>query len=260
MHLLIPTPFPGRTGILFTVIFIGWSLIAYRATPEAHFALQSDSVVEVTHNNGVWRFMPAQISAPTRVGLLFLPGALVDPVAYAPLARAVAEAGFLALILEIPRRGAFGGADDPQLRARAATLMQNSNTALRWVLAGHSRGAVIVSELASRNPEGLAGVILIGTSHPRDVSLAALRVPIMKIFGTLDGLATVGEVMANQDKLPASTEWVEVTGGNHSQFGWYGFQPGDRRAIITPAQQRDQMIQSVLDMLRSCSAVGEPAC
>jgi len=40
-----------------------------------------------------------------------------------------------------------------------------------------------------------------------------------------------------------------VEGGNHSQFGWYGFQPGDRRATIDAAAQRSVMIRAVLDLL-----------
>jgi pimeloyl-ACP methyl ester carboxylesterase len=244
-------------GILATIVFNGWSLIAYRASPEAHLALQNDAEVEVTHDSGVWSFIPAQAPDPIQASLLFFPGALVDPIAYAPLARAVAKAGFAAYILELPRRGAFGGADDPQLRTRAVALMRRTDVARRWVLAGHSRGAVIVSELANQKLQGLAGVILIGTSHPRDVNLVSLRIPIMKIIGTRDGLASIGEVEANRDKLPVSTTWVKVEGGNHSQFGWYGFQPGDKRASISPEKQREQMITSVLDMLHSCS-VAEP--
>ena len=39
--------------------------------------------------------------------LVFFPGALVEARAYAPLARAVAQAGYRATIVELPRRGAL---------------------------------------------------------------------------------------------------------------------------------------------------------
>lgn len=39
--------------------------------------------------------------------------------------------------------------------------------------------------------------------------------------------------------------------GNHSQFGWYGFQPMDRRPTIAAAEQRTIMIEGVLELLDS---------
>jgi pimeloyl-ACP methyl ester carboxylesterase len=102
---------------------------------------------------------------------------------------------------------------------------------------------------------GFAGLVLIGTSHPRDVDLSALTVPVTKVVGTRDGLASPAEVEANRAKLPLTTRWVWIQGGNHSQFGWYGFQPGDRRATISAAAQREAMVAAVLDALaRATSA------
>jgi pimeloyl-ACP methyl ester carboxylesterase len=240
------------------VIFTGWSVIAYRASSIAHAALQSDAQVEVTRTPDTWTFTPKEGRAqPT--ALLFFPGALVSPVAYAPLARAVAIAGFSATILKLPRRGAFGGADDPRLFARARALMTASGGPNAWVVAGHSRGAVVATQLAADRPTRLAGLIFIGSSHPRDVSLAALDIPVTKIVGRRDGLASPDEVNANRHNLPASTHWVWIEGGNHSQFGWYGFQPGDRFARIPAADQRAAMTKTVLEMMRAVNEHRAPA-
>ena len=186
--------------------------------------------------------------------LLFLPGSLVDPIAYAPIARAAANAGFATTILELPRRGAFGGADDPALLDAARAIIARRDGTMRWVVAGHSRGAVVVSRLASDPPNRLAGLVLIGSSHPRDVSLASLSIPVTKIAGTRDGLASPDEVRRNARNLPARTRWIWIEGGNHSQFGWYGFQPGDRRPRVTADVQRAATIDAVLAMLRDVSA------
>ena len=148
------------------------------------------------------------------------------------------------------RRGAFGGADDPAVLERALTLLRQGNGSVRWVVAGHSRGAVVATNFAAASPAGLAGLVIIGSSHPRDVSLSGLTIPVTKIVGTRDGLASPDEVRENQHLLPASTHWVWIEGGNHSQFGWYGFQPGDRFARITRGQQHTAMIDAVLAALR----------
>ena len=239
-------------GVSATVGFVAWSLIAYRAGGEAREAARGDTRVAVTHEAGARTFAPAG-RTPGSAGLLFFPGALVDARAYAPLARAAARAGHRAVIVELPRRGAFGGAESEELYARVRAAMSAPGAPERWVFAGHSRGGVVASTLAAAEPAGMGGVVLIGTSHPRDVSLAELRVPVTKIAGTRDGLASPGEVNANRHLLPDSTRWVWIEGGNHSQFGWYGFQPGDRRAAIPAGEQRARMTGAVLAALREAS-------
>jgi pimeloyl-ACP methyl ester carboxylesterase len=231
-----------------TVVFVTWSAVAFRANGAARDALHSDGTVRVAVFDGGRRFEPVSAAA-ARPALLFFPGGMVDPVAYAPLARAIAVAGYPVTVLHLPRRGALGGADDPDLFARARAIMGTARVASRWVVAGHSRGAVVASQLASERPRGMAGLVLIGTTHPRDVDLSGLREPVTKIVGTRDGIARPAAVEANRHLLPASTRWVRIEGGNHSQFGWYGFQPGDRRATVSAEQQRTTTVSAVLDAL-----------
>lgn len=85
-----------------TAVFVTWSLIAYQADDEAITASISDNAVTVVYDDGIWQFLPTAKSNYT--SLLFFPGALVNPKAYAPLARAVAESGYRAFIVEFPRR------------------------------------------------------------------------------------------------------------------------------------------------------------
>lgn len=236
-------------GITATVIFVSWSLIAFRASAAARGAVLTDASVAVRHHDGVWTFAPMQIPAADVPRLVFFPGALVDPRAYAPLLRAVAAAGFPVYMVELPRRGAFGGAESDELWSRLRTVVESRESPQRWLAAGHSRGGVVASQVASERWKGFDGLILIGTSHPRDVNLSALSVPVTKIVGTRDGLASRAEVEQNRELLPAATRWVWIEGGNHSQFGWYGFQPGDRRATISAAEQRGAMISAVLEAL-----------
>jgi pimeloyl-ACP methyl ester carboxylesterase len=213
--------------------------------------------VAVSREAGVWHFLPRQRQA-SAVALVFFPGALVDPRAYAPLVRAVALQGFPGYLIELPRRGALGGADDPGVRARLDVVLRDQPDSSVFVVAGHSRGGVVASAIASHPPPRFAGLILIGTSHPRDVDLRSLTVPAAKIVGTRDGLASLAEVRANADRLPSHTRWTWVEGGNHSQFGWYGFQPGDRWPAVDAAVQRRAMIDAVLELLRLIASTTNP--
>lgn len=240
-------------GLSATAVFVIWSLIAFRASGDARAAEVSDTVVRIERLGGLRRFTPSG-GATKDVGLLFFPGGMVDPSAYAPLARAVAADGYTAVIVELPRRGTFGGAEDPELFVRARDVIRDRGTVpRRWVIGGHSRGAVVTSQLASERPTGLAGVVLIGTTHPRDVDLSGLEVPVTKLIATRDGLAKLAGVEANRHLLPASTRWVRIEGGNHSQFAWYGFQPGDRRARISASEQRRLMIGAVIAAMQGAA-------
>ncbi|MQA88772.1 MAG: hypothetical protein GEU90_00860 [Gemmatimonas sp.] len=237
-------------GVGGTIVFIGWSLIAYRASSVARNAALSDSLVTVDHTDGVWRFVPNG-RAPARTTLVFFPGALVDPRAYAPLARSVAEAGYPATLVELPRRGAFNSADSPELDSRIRSVLPAAAKREAIVVGGHSRGAVVASRIAATNTPRVSGLVIIGSSHPRDHDLSSLTIPVTKIVGTRDGLASPNEVRQNAALLPPQTRWIWIEGGNHSQFGWYGFQPLDRRPRIDAARQRAVMLEGVLEILRN---------
>jgi pimeloyl-ACP methyl ester carboxylesterase len=237
------------TGLGATLVFVTWSLIAYRASSEAREAIQSDAMVEVRRGEHHWTFEPRE-GAP-RVGLLFYPGALVDPVAYAPLLRSVAEAGYPAVLIEVPRRGGFGGGDGAEPLTRGIDATLTVDNVGRWVVSGHSRGGVIASRLARTNAPSLVGLVLIGTSHPRDFSLAQTRLRVTRVYGTRDTVADVEKLERTKVNLPPGTRHVRIDGGNHSQFGSYGFQPGDWPATISREAQQRQTLAAVLEMLRA---------
>lgn len=234
------------TGATVGILFVVWSLLAYRATSVARQALQSDAAVTVTEGDGSWSFAPR---TPAAAGLIFFPGGLVDPVAYAPLMRAIAAAGFPAVLVQVPMRGAFGGADSPAVRTRALLAARSHGDVRAWVIAGHSRGGVIASQIVRDGFPSLAALVLIGTSHPRDFSLASLTIPVTRVYGTHDTIASVEKLERTRGNLPPSTRMVRIEGGNHSQFGYYGFQPLDWPAAITRDAQQAITQRAVLDAL-----------
>jgi pimeloyl-ACP methyl ester carboxylesterase len=173
----------------------------------------------------------------------------VDPVAYAPLLHAVAAHGYPTHLLALPWRGAFGRADGEEFLDPARSVMDTVPGP--WVVAGHSRGAKIAALLARQPSARLAGLILLGTTHPRDFSLADSRLAVTKVYGTDDGVAPAADVLANAALLPPSTHWVRIQGGNHNQFGYYGFQPGDHWASISRAEQQAATLAAMLAALEA---------
>ncbi len=236
------------TGLTVTAVFLVWSLIAYRANREGRNSATSDENVTVSHIDGLWRFQPSRVAGGST--LVFFPGGLVDSRAYAPLAKAVALAGYPVIIVDLPLRGAFGGAESSELATRVEAALKSVADSGAIVLGGHSKGGVVASAATDAHASTVDGLVLIGTTHPRDVDLSALPIPGTKLAGTRDGLAKPEGVKRNASLLPRHTRWIWVDGGNHSQFGWYGFQPMDRTPRIEAGKQRAIMMEAVIALMR----------
>jgi len=118
------------------------------------------------------------------------------------------------------------------------------------VLAGHTRGAMLASRYVHERVQHPQGLVLIGTTHPRDFDLSELDLPVTKIYGTADGVASIGDMRANAKLLPPATRWVEIEGGNHTQFGSYRFQLGDHAATISRRAQQEITARTLVEALR----------
>src|SRR5688500_3268889 len=237
--------------IIFGVLFSLWMVNSFRAQGFDKAILESDQTVNVEKTDQYIRFQPVENPQPT--GFIFLPGGMVAPEAYAPMSRAISEHGFNVFILKLP----FGSAPLDSQEAdvmRQALEIIDSNTSLQyWTVGGHSRGAAIAARFASLHDESFDGLVLIGTSHPKEAAfdLSKTNVSVTKIYATNDGLASTDEVEANARYLPDDTKWVLIEGGNHSQFGYYGGQLGDNAATISREQQQELTIEAILTALRS---------
>jgi len=233
----------GALVLLLMPVYVWWTY-----TPRLPVdALSSDATVSVERSD-VLRFVPR--GRVRSVGLVWVAGCLVSPDAYAPLGHAVAAQGYPVVVYGLPWRCTPW----PPQRARAdAEIRRHLSSAPpdRWVLGGHSKGAVFVSSVAATPPASLRGVIIAGSTHPRDVDLSHSRLAISKIVATMDGIAPldVSGSPARRRLLPPDATWHRIEGGNHSQFGWYGTQLGDGTARITREQQHTEVLAAVLAVL-----------
>lgn len=223
--------------------FMAWLFWNAQAHGVKSELLLSSTSVVVSDSGRLLRFTPR--GDTSSVGMIFLPGAPVDPKAYVPLLRAVAEAGYPTVLVRLPWRVAPTASSQAVVWNRIASI-QAAVPARRWILAGHSRGAALSARFAGEHPGVIAGLVLIATTHPKRVSLAALSIPVTKIYGSRDCVADAGEILANAALLPPTTQWVRVEGANHRQFGWYGAQLGDCKATITRETQQARTLEALL--------------
>ncbi len=220
--------------------FIIWAETPLGPMPEALAALQSDSQVQVETDPWL-TFVPAGRQSET--GLILYPGGRVDARSYAPPAHAIAAEGYLVVIPPMPLNLAF------LAPGRADAVIGAHPEIRRWVIGGHSLGGAMAANFVYNHPDRVAGLVLWASWPAGNNSLTEFDLPILSIYGTED--MGLGGIEASRALLPAYTKWVVVQGGNHAQFGWYGPQPGDGAASISPTEQQTQILQATLDFLHS---------
>ena len=209
--------------------------------------LDSGSRVKVYEADGSIIFEPTSDVEP--VGLIFYPGALVDPDAYAPLARHVAETGYKVALVTVPFRIDLFEWQWQEVKRRTEAVISGGTDISAWVIGGHSRGGKMATRFAKEHPELLQGLLLVGTSHPRVLDLSHLRLDVTKVYGSADGLASEEEVKTFATRLPDDTHFVRIDGGNHRQFGYYGWQLGDGDAAISRETQTRKTVEAILEQL-----------
>lgn len=207
----------GVVAVLWLGLLV-W-LQPFPAGPVAMAALQSDTVVTVTEGATSIELAPLTPRTPT-VGLVFEPGARVDPRAYLSVLRSVAAAGYLVVVQKEP----FGLAI-PQVGG-TSEVMSDHPEIQAWVVGGHSLGGVSAAEFAADNPETVSGLLL-WASYPNSDLSGDVDLQVASIYGSNDGLATPADIERSAALLPPDTVFTEIDGGVHAFFADYGEQPGD---------------------------------
>lgn len=229
--------------LVLVIAFIGFSVWAYTPLgpmPQALAAMQSSAGVLV--DDDPWLvFQPKNGNIDT--GLIIYPGGRVDPRSYAPAAHALAEDGYLVIIPPMPFNLAVFGWQE------AEQVINNYPTISNWAISGHSLGGTMAAKYAMSDPGQINGIILWAAYPSSSDDLSASPLESMSIYGTDDGLISVNEIDDSRQIMPETTSLVRIDGGNHSQFGWYGDQPGDNPASISREMQQKIIIESTKNLL-----------
>ena len=222
------------------IIGILWATYARPPLDEALAALESDSLVSV--ENEPWLiFTPAETEPTT--GLIFYPGGRIDPRGYATLLRPIAEEGYLVVVPSMPINMAIfktGAADK---------IIDHFSEIESWAIAGHSVGGTSAAIYTAKNPERIAG-LAIWASYPADsTDLSSALLPVYSIYGELDEGVDREGVGARKHLLPSDTVYVEISGGDHHQFGSYLVKDGVDHSTTPREIQQAEIIQATLDLL-----------
>ncbi len=220
--------------------FVAWAETPPPPQPEAVAALGSTPTVQV--QTEPWLvFQPSNSSPET--GFILYPGGRVDPRAYATNARAIAEQGYLVVIVPMPLNLAVIAP------GRAREVIESFPSIQQWVIGGHSLGGAMAANYAASHPEEVEGLVLWAAYPQASDTLAREDIDVLVMVGTNDTVINRQRLAAAKDYLPPEAHYVEIEGGNHAQFGRYGAQQGDSPATITENEQQRQVVEATVALL-----------
>lgn len=206
-------------GVLF------YANMVMRGEREPSIEAWSNPAVTITSTDSSIVMRPAR--GATGTGLVFIPGAKVDPYAYLYKLSGIVESGVTVVITKPTLNLAFF--DTRPL----STFESAAPEVTRWLVGGHSLGGVRACQLAA----DADGLVLFGSYCSNDLSGTDL--PVLSISGSDDGLSTPAKIDAAANLLPADARFVEIEGLNHAGFGDYGRQSGDGESTLSTEQQRE---------------------
>lgn len=234
--------------LLGIVGFTLWAAIPAHPQDAALASLETTNAVEFSDQSGWLVYSPKGQQPIT--GLILYPGARVDPRAYAPTAQQIAAEGFQVVIVPMPLNFAFLG---PNKAGQVIDAFPEIDT---WAVGGHSLGGAMAAQYAGDHPDGVDGLVLWAAYPGQNTDLSETDLDVLSISASNDRLATREEIEAGRSLLPQDTVTLEILGGNHAGFGYYGPQNSDGQATINLADQQSQIVTATVSFLKSLAQSG----
>ncbi|WP_181249628.1 alpha/beta hydrolase [Listeria seeligeri] len=221
-----------------------WGYLYFNSEPSdvAENAANSTKTVDVLEENNILVFTPRKTDAGMSV--ILYPGAFIDGLSYAPLAKELASSGYKTYIVEMPLNLAVFG------KNRAADIIDEAPDE-KFVFGGHSLGGVMSSRFAHDNEDEIQGVFFLASYPDEKGTLKNASFPAISITATNDKVLNKDSYNESKKYLPKDTTFVSIEGGNHAQFGSYGTQHGDGKATISGTEQTEQVANAMISWLKT---------
>lgn len=226
----------GGLVIAAVVGILVWSQVGVMAAePEPLAAVRTDDRITITDDSAGIVMAPS--AGESDVGLVFIPGAKVDPWGYAAtLSGLVADDEMTVVITKPWLNLAFF---DLRGLSSFTDLVPGVTT---WMVGGHSLGGVRSCQLAA----DADALVLFASYCATDVSSTDL--PVLSLSGSEDGLSTPEKIAEARHLLPDDAEMVEIPGASHASFGAYGPQAGDGTPTATAAEVDAVITEQIGDL------------
>ncbi len=225
-------------------IFVLWANSIYQADPEKLSSVRTNSSFIITEKPGYFQISPSNCDAGCERGLIFYPGAKVDPKAYFYKLSGLAtkEYGKVKIFITKPTLNlAFFGVN------QGNDIINDQPEIKSWSIGGHSLGGAMSCEFLKNNPQQVKKLILIGSYCASDLS--KFNIDVLTIHGDLDKVLSNEKLTENAKNLPQSTIDIPLKGMNHAQAGNYGEQEGDQKATLDDDAVKQQILSQFKGVL-----------
>ncbi|HGI4737888.1 TPA: alpha/beta hydrolase [Streptococcus agalactiae] len=222
------------TSILAILMAVGMTIYfnTYQASPLARRIAKTAT----NHKN----YLLFRSKGKVKANIIFYQGALVEEEAYSQLARDLADKGDNTYILKTPL-------NLPVLSPHKAKTIINQNHLTNVYLAGHSLGGVVASQNAKVAP--VRGLILLASYPSRKSDLSHKKLRVLSITASNDHILNWEKYEEAKKRLPNSSTFRTIVGGNHSRFGNYGHQKGDGKATLSHKSSEKQLATSISNFI-----------
>lgn len=208
----------------------------YKASPTANKIAQKAQPID--HS------LYFKAKGKTKASLIFFQGALVEEKAYAPLAADLAKHGIDVYLLDSPLNLAI-------LSGNRAEQLRDKIARTPVYLAGHSLGGVVATQTVEDFSKDTKGLILLA-SYPSDkTDLVKKDLAVLSIRASQDKVLNQKAYQEAKSRLPRSTTYLTIDGGNHAGFGDYGRQSKDGDASISNSKQRQEIVKSIINFIKT---------
>lgn len=223
--------------LIIAILFIGFNIYVndyYKAEHTAIDILENaDNLnIEIIDNLTI-------LKGNSDTGIIFYPGAKVEAISYLPILQKLQQHGLTCVLIEMPYNMAIfdtNAGDDILKNLDNFDNLKNINN---WYMAGHSMGGGMASSYASKNPNLIKGLLLMGAyvygDYPPEKSLT--------IYGTHNSNL--------EENIDYTDNIIIIDGGNHAQFGNYGKQKGDPDADISPEEQQNITVDAIIEFINN---------
>lgn len=213
----------------------------YHATDTAQASLISTEQLPVEQGMNYVAFG----NPDAAVGFVFYPGAKVEYTSYAPLMCDLANRGYFVVVVEMPFNFALFDIN------AADRIWATYPQVKQWWVGGHSLGGSMAAQYAAGHTDdaNLTGVVLLGAYTASDLSASDLG--IIAVYGSSDLVLNRNKLNESVALMPSDALVLELSGGNHAQFGSYGAQAGDGTPSITPDDQWKQTADAIDEYVSS---------
>ena len=172
------------------------------------------------------------------VAVIFYPGGNVDPYAYEDLCNSLAQNGIPVIVAKMPVKLAIFGINS------ANGIISDYPYVDNWYLCGHSLGGAMAAVWSAKHQDDVRGLVFLAAYSTKELGL-----PVLSIYGSNDGVLKMDNYRKNLKNLSDVEEHI-IEGGNHCQFGSYGFQKGDNEATISNGEQIEKTVTLIVDFIR----------